>query len=579
MSLDKLLKGAGLSVKIELQQPMKPARRAALALAAFIVAVTASAGTADATTYVKPNAGYASEPMPSYKNDVPVAKPLWSTKIGRPGEQFEYGGDRAATGDGKVFYMKDGVLTAANARTGKVVWTYGKQLQQPVVFDGGDVFVFGNDGTFHRIDAATGKAKWTYRLFDDAGGTIFASPPVFDGESVYLYVLGGLFALDRETGRLIWENPLSHYGGGLLIAGDLLLASTIESGAITVDVTYAVDKRTGETAWRSSSHPSPLLIADGRMYAQNTWPASDGTTHQFRLDEVDLDTGETIEQRSYVKLPDGADPLYHQSYTAAADETSIFVQARDGTIYRYDYRLPGDAQQPKAYQYPGRWIAGPYNNKLFFENEGGRGITALKLTDRNRISYEWLDNPVSRLDFQGVGMFVGQTDGQIYALDVTTGKALFRYRTDARNFDPFHVVDGILLVQAEEMLYAFELPQQLLKTPENAPLPGIDFTKADAKLVIDGVPQVFDPSPVMIDNRMYVPLRALFEAAGANVHYDAASNNVYVRFRDNDFTAPEGVNIYGTVYIPVREAGEALGVGLEWDAVSRTVIMDTTKSG
>jgi outer membrane protein assembly factor BamB len=60
-------------------------------------------------------------------------------------------------------------------------------------------------------------------------------------------------------------------------------------------------------------------------------------------------------------------------------------------------------------------------------------------------------------------MFVGQTDGEIYVLDDTTGKALFRFQTSARNFEPFHVVNGVLLVQAEDMLYAFQLPKQLLQ--------------------------------------------------------------------------------------------------------------------
>ncbi|WP_375295279.1 stalk domain-containing protein, partial [Paenibacillus sp.] len=36
--------------------------------------------------------------------------------------------------------------------------------------------------------------------------------------------------------------------------------------------------------------------------------------------------------------------------------------------------------------------------------------------------------------------------------------------------------------------------------------------------------QRFEPSPIMIDNRMFVPLRALFEAVGAAVEYDEATS-------------------------------------------------------
>ena len=197
------------------------------------------------------------------------------------------------------------------------------------------------------------------------------------------------------------------------------------------------------------------------MYAENTWPANDGTTHQFRLSVVDLATGETIEERQYIPVPEGVDPLTHQAYASATDGESLFIQAADQTVYQYDYRIQGDAQQPKVYSSRGQWIAGPYNNKLFFAGEDGRGIEAVKLIDRNRIYYEGLDNPVSRLDFYDTGMFVGQTDGEIYALDVTTGKALFRFQTNARDFDPFQIVDGVLLASAEGTVYAFELPKKL----------------------------------------------------------------------------------------------------------------------
>ena len=561
------------------------ARLAKMALAAGLaglVMANAAVGAEHAeaaAAYVKPNLSYESEPMPAFKNPVPVAQPLWTADLGRPNEHFEYGADRVAAGGGKVFYLKEGVLTAADVRTGKTAWTYGKGLQQPVAYDGGDVFAFGGDGTFHRIDAATGKAKWTYRLLEKTDGAVFASPPVFDGQTVYVYIIGGLFALDRESGRLLWTSPQPYYSGSLLVAGGLVLVSTVESGAITIDVTYALDKRTGETVWRSSSHPAPLLIADGRIYAQNTWPNSDGDTHQFRLDEVDLATGETVGQRLYVRVPEGGHGMYYQTFTAAADESTIFIQAKDGTIHRFDYRIPGDEQQPKTYSNPGKWIAGPYNNKLFFEKEGGRGIEAVKILDGTRAAYEGPDNPVSRLDFHGTGMFVGQTDGHIYALNVATGKALFRYRTDAANFDPFHVENGILLAQAESKLYAFALPEELLRPLDGEPQPGVNYVKAEAKLVIDGVPHMFDPVPVMIDNRMYVPLRALYEAAGARVHYDEPSGNVYVYFRDRVVTAPQGVNIRGAVYVPIREAGTALGISVEWDGATRTVHVDTGKTG
>ena len=80
----------------------------------------------------------------------------------------------------------------------------------------------------------------------------------------------------------------------------------------------------------------------------------------------------------------------------------------------------------------------------------------------------------------------------------------------------------------------------------------------------------------MIGNRMYVPLRAVFEAVGATVDYDAAAGGVIVEYRDRSFTVPQGENINNTVDIPIRDVGALLGIKGEWDAAARTVIINTS---
>jgi hypothetical protein len=107
----------------------------AVALSSMMVFTSVSA-----QTYVMPNIGYESEPVPAYRNEVPVAKPLWSVNMGRPSEAAEYGGDRVATDNGYVYYWKEGTLAAANARSGAVAWTYGKNLLEQVSYNGGQLW-------------------------------------------------------------------------------------------------------------------------------------------------------------------------------------------------------------------------------------------------------------------------------------------------------------------------------------------------------------------------------------------------------------------------------------------------------
>ncbi|MNG08756.1 PQQ enzyme repeat protein [compost metagenome] len=150
-------------------------------------------------------------------------------------------------------------------------------------------------------------------------------------------------------------------------------------------------------------------------------------------------------------------------------------------------------------------MAGPYNGKLLFENPEKMGLHARKLFDNASVGYEGINNPISRLDMIDSGLYVGQTDGVIYALNVATGKAIFRYDTGARNYGAFQTAGHTLLVQAEGKLYGFLLPAELAKPLSAQSAAADSFAKAKAKLSIDGEDRAFEPGMMTSANRMFVP--------------------------------------------------------------------------
>lgn len=105
---------------------------------------------------------------------------------------------------------------------------------------------------------------------------------------------------------------------------------------------------------------------------------------------------------------------------------------------------------------------------------------------------------------------------------------------------------------------------------------------------IDGKTLIMDVPPAMVDNRVLVPLRAIFEALGAVVDWDPATQRVVARRPGVriDLTvgstlamvngkpvtldvAPQIVN--GRTLVPVRFVSEALGEKVEWSNAARTV--------
>ena len=114
--------------------------------------------------------------------------------------------------------------------------------------------------------------------------------------------------------------------------------------------------------------------------------------------------------------------------------------------------------------------------------------------------------------------------------------------------------------------------------------------QAPIKVVLDGVELVFDVQPVIISDRTMVPMRAIFEALGADVYWDdtnsivtalkgpdaikAAIGDEFIHINNDSIkmdVAP--VVIDSRTLVPARFISEALGCDVKWDELSNTVLI------
>ncbi len=117
----------------------------------------------------------------------------------------------------------------------------------------------------------------------------------------------------------------------------------------------------------------------------------------------------------------------------------------------------------------------------------------------------------------------------------------------------------------------------------------------DISVIINGLPQAFDPAPVNIDGRILVPMRAFFEALGADVTWDNETRTAIGRHNGIEIRIPidsteptiNGIIntidvpakiIDGSTFVPARFIGEALDGDVDWDDETKTVIV-TGKDG
>ena len=108
------------------------------------------------------------------------------------------------------------------------------------------------------------------------------------------------------------------------------------------------------------------------------------------------------------------------------------------------------------------------------------------------------------------------------------------------------------------------------------------------KVFVNGERVLFDQAPIIENNRTLVPFRAIFEALGADVEWDAASRTVTAERGDINIELKIGSDIMlvdgeectldvpakitgNRTLVPLRAISESLGADVKWDAASRTV--------
>ncbi|RAP28591.1 hypothetical protein C2W64_04647 [Brevibacillus laterosporus] len=113
----------------------------------------------------------------------------------------------------------------------------------------------------------------------------------------------------------------------------------------------------------------------------------------------------------------------------------------------------------------------------------------------------------------------------------------------------------------------------------------------DIVIFIDGELQIFKKAPVEINGRTLVPLRAIFEALGARVDWDEATQTVtamkdgttikltigskvaYKNGKKLNLDVPAQLFNGDTTMVPIRFVSEALGAKVAWDGYSNAVII------
>ena len=183
--------------------------------------------------------------------------------------------------------------------------------------------------------------KWVFTT----GGDVSATPTVA-GDAVYFPDwAGNLFAVNKETGKLIWSHKISDYDGSSgalsrtspaihgndLILGDIEVVFALHDGANII----AVDRRTGALRWitRVDTHPASQITGSPVVFGDVVY------------------VGVTSLEEAFAVFP-----FFGVPYSCCTFRGSVVaLDANSGKVLWKTYTVPDNGGQPGAYSGGGVW--------------------------------------------------------------------------------------------------------------------------------------------------------------------------------------------------------------------------------
>jgi outer membrane protein assembly factor BamB len=344
------------------------------------------------------------------------------------------------------------------ARRPRAAWTFRSDgpINASPIWAEGLVVVGSADGGLYGIDASTGRRKWRFAT----GGAVDGPAAYAEGRFFVESRDGNLYAVDAKTGREAWRLALGpdlphKWGWDYLLSGPVVSGSRLYVGSGAGEI-LAVDRGTGRADWRfatSGRVRSSPVVADGVVYAGSfdgylyALDARSGTLRwKFATQGVSIDSDAA-----------GFDRRSVQSSPAVAGDL-VVVGCRDGHLYGVD-RATGKERWNFDHQVS--WVVGSAaiaGDRAVVGSSDARFVQAVELSTGKELWRARTDsNALSSPAVAGGIAVLGDDSGAVLAFEAATGREMWRFRTgDAVHSSPL-VRDGRVYVGSDDgILYALE---------------------------------------------------------------------------------------------------------------------------
>lgn len=214
-------------------------------------------------------------------------KVLWSAKVHTGYSGIAVSENRAYTLGN---FEGDDLIQCLDTTSGKLIWSekYPQDLipkynpggpNAPPVIEGKWLYTFSKQGLVSSRDKVTGKAHWTTNIAAIAKAPMptwgFSSAPVIVGDQLFLNANTSGIALDKNTGKILWNSP--PLLGGYAATVPLNCRNQPAIAIFGNKIMHVVSQDDGKILWKvdwptryGENSADPLLI-DNQLYLSSWW--------------------------------------------------------------------------------------------------------------------------------------------------------------------------------------------------------------------------------------------------------------------------------------------------------------------
>lgn len=302
----------------------------------------------------------------------------------------------------------------------KLLWHYSEKplLEFPPVYANGRLYAVNNSGYAFALDAETGKVLWERRI-----GRLNASSPAYHKGRLYIVNLvpGHIVKLNAKTGKIIWKRPLP----GRAESSPLVLGRTVYFGCEN-GYLYALSTGKGQVRWATplgGPIKSAPAFRDGVLYVGD---------YGGYMNAVDAGSGKLVWQSGSLGPGFGGTGEFYS--TPALAFGRVYAGNNDGRVYSYDQQNGALAwtHSTGGYVYSGPTVAStPTTPPTVYIGSFDGNIYALNAKDgETRWSRSAGGQVVGSLSAVGNIVYVAQFSSKATnGFDMRTGKQVFHYKT------------------------------------------------------------------------------------------------------------------------------------------------------